>query len=58
MSRLLHNSLKIYNANNKEKSPKKENKKSKKEEDIETNVDLDKKEDTGSQGKVIGIKKK
>ena len=50
--------LKIYNANNKEKLHKKESKKSKKEENTDTNVDLDKKEDTSSQGKVIGIKKK
>ena len=50
--------LKIYNANNKEKLHKKESKKSKKEENTDTNVDLDKKEDTSSQGKVIVIKKK
>ena len=31
---------------------------SSKEENTDTNVDLDKKEDTSSQGKVIGIKKK
>ena len=50
--------LKIYNTNNKKKLSKKENKKSEKEENIDANVDSDKKEDTSSQGKVIGIKKK